>query len=527
MRSSSGSKPAVASERQRLSPIDRLLRLFTDVRSGESKTALLLTLNIFLILTAYYSIKPVREALILEGGGAELKSYLSAGQAILLLGAVPAYGALAGRMPRRRLINIVTSFFAACLGLFFLAGQLGAPLLVQGVVFFLWIGIFNLMVIAQFWSFANDIYTQAEGERLFPIVAFGASFGAVAGSFLSGRIIQLVGVYQPMILAAILLLLGLLISNYVDSRERRRTESDLPDSLTTGAMPAASQDVPIEEVRKALTGAIPLDDVVKTMTGELRVEDIRKAVELEKPAPPPTDARERLEARVREIDLAGDEDPFKMVLRCRYLLMIALLMLFVNWVNTTGEYILGSVVSDTAAQAVAAGRSGGLSQGEYIGAFYSSFFAVVNALALFLQLFVVSRVLKYLGVKLALTMLPLISLGAYSLLAFYPILSYVRWAKTTENATDYSLQNTVRNVLFLPCTREQKYKAKQAIDSFFVRAGDVLSALIVFVGTTYLAMRASHFAIFNIALVVLWLMLAVLIGREYRRLVASGRPPCR
>jgi AAA family ATP:ADP antiporter len=81
--------------------LDRILRLFSDVRAGEARTALLLTLNVFLLLTAYYVIKPVREALILAGGGAEVKSYSAAGQALLLLGAVPLYSALAGRWPRR------------------------------------------------------------------------------------------------------------------------------------------------------------------------------------------------------------------------------------------------------------------------------------------------------------------------------------------------------------------------------------------------------------------------------------------
>jgi AAA family ATP:ADP antiporter len=96
----------------------------------------------------------------------------------------------------------------------------------------------------------------------------------------------------------------------------------------------------------------------------------------------------------------------------------------------------------------------------------------------------------------------------------------VRWVKTAENATDYSLQNTVRQVLFLPTTREQKYKAKQAIDTFFVRAGDVLSAVLVFAGTTLFALSTRQFALVNIVLVCAWLVLAVLIGREYRRLVA-------
>ena len=155
--------------------LDRFLRLFTEVRAGEGLTAVPLALNVFLILAAYYVLKPVREALILTEGSAELKSYLSAGQVGLLALAVPAYGALAGRMNRRRLINIVTAFFVLCLVIFYGLARAEVPL---GIVFFLWIGIFNLMIVAQFWSFANDIYTSEEGERLFPIAAFGASSGA-------------------------------------------------------------------------------------------------------------------------------------------------------------------------------------------------------------------------------------------------------------------------------------------------------------------------------------------------------------
>ena len=130
-------------------------------------------LNIFLILTAYYILKPVREALILAGaGGAEVKSYAAAGQAALLVVAVPLYGLLAGRLSRRALINGVSLFFIACLWFFYGAAVGKLPI---GVVFFLWVGCFNLMVVAQFWSFANDVYTVEEGKRLFPLVAFGAS----------------------------------------------------------------------------------------------------------------------------------------------------------------------------------------------------------------------------------------------------------------------------------------------------------------------------------------------------------------
>jgi AAA family ATP:ADP antiporter len=121
--------------------------------------------------------------------------------------------------------------------------------------------------------------------------------------------------------------------------------------------------------------------------------------------------------------------------------------------------------------------------------------------------------------------LPVIALGGYALLVFFPVLSAVRWAKTAENATDYSLHNTVRNILFLPLTREQKYKAKQVTDAFFWRAGDVLSAAVVFVGTTWLSLGVAQFAMLNLVLVAAWLVIAARVGANYIELVRTGRPP--
>jgi AAA family ATP:ADP antiporter len=291
------------------------------------------------------------------------------------------------------------------------------------------------------------------------------------------------GVYQLMLIAGAILVLEVQITNYLDKKERQRTEAELPDADTTAMMPAATT-----QIRDDQTGTLQL-------TEEKKEEQPKKS------------------------------SAFGLVFRSRYLLLIACLMLFNNWVNTTGEYILGSVVEDSAEAAVAAGEAGGLSVEEYIGQFYSRFYGVVNILGVFLQLFVVSRIIKYFGVQIGILALPIIAFGAYNFLAFIPILAVVRWAKTAENATDYSLNATSYNMLFLPCTREQKYSAKQAIDSFFVRAGDVASALLVFAGTTYFALTTGGFAKFNIFLVIIWLILAVLIGREYKRLRASGQPP--
>ncbi len=439
-------------------PLERLLGVFTEVKAGEGASVLVLALNIYLILTAYYIIKPVREALILSGGGAELKSYASAGQAILLLlVAVPAYSWLASKLPRRRLINTVNCFFIANLVLFYALAQLQLNL---GLVFFLWVGIFNLMVPTQFWSFANDIYTVAQGKRLFVIVAFGASAGAISGSWITGQLIEPLGVYQLLLVSAALLGLALMLTNVVESRSR--------SAASTEARPAR------------------LD------------EPLAKG------------------------------NAFALVVKNRYLLLIALLLLMLNWVNTTGEYILGRMVIDFAgdeAARAAAGAGAGFDaesfREEYIGKFYARFFTGVNIAGVLIQLLLVSRILKYLGVRVAVTILPVIAMGGYLLLVFFPVVGFLRWAKTLENATDYSLQNTVRQALFLPTTRQQKYTAKQAIDTFFHRAGDVLSALLVLVGVNLLHFSTKSFALTNFFLAAVWMVLAIVLGREYIRLTAA------
>src|SRR5262245_20980220 len=144
------------------SAVERFLSVFATVHRGEGITALLLMLNVFLLLTAYYIIKPVREALILGSAGAEIKSYAGAGQALLFLVIVPLYSAYASRTNRVRLINGVIAFFISNLAIFYVLGRLPFQL---GVVFFLFVGLFILLLVARFWSFAYYLYTEEHGTR--------------------------------------------------------------------------------------------------------------------------------------------------------------------------------------------------------------------------------------------------------------------------------------------------------------------------------------------------------------------------
>jgi AAA family ATP:ADP antiporter len=208
-----------------------------------------------------------------------------------------------------------------------------------------------------------------------------------------------------------------------------------------------------------------------------------------------------------------------MILRDRYLLGIALLMMVLNFVNTNGEYILGKTVTAEAARQVAAGAHAGADPREwterFVGGFYGDYFWWVNLVTALVQMFLVSRILKWFGVRVALFVLPAIAFLGYGLLALAPVLSVVRIAKIVENSTDYSLQNTARHALFLPTSREAKYKAKAAIDSFFWRGGDLLSSGLVFAGSL-LALATRQIAAINLALVVAWIAIVAWIAAEHR-----------
>ena len=108
----------IPAQPSRKSMLDRALSVFADVRAGEGATAMLMVVNIFLLLICYSVIKTVREPLILLGGGAEMRSYAAAGQALLLMGFVPLYGWFASRVNRARLLVGGTLFFIVWIELF-------------------------------------------------------------------------------------------------------------------------------------------------------------------------------------------------------------------------------------------------------------------------------------------------------------------------------------------------------------------------------------------------------------------------
>ncbi|HMI93625.1 MAG TPA: hypothetical protein VK509_19765, partial [Polyangiales bacterium] len=197
------------------------------------------------------------------------------------------------------------------------------------------------------------------------------------------------------------------------------------------------------------------------------------------------------------------------LLRDKYLLLIAALIFLLNCVNTNGEYVLDRTLLASVGNSHADPTA-------FVGAFKAEYFSWVNIAGVLLQMFAVSRILHFIGVRGALFILPLVAFASYSVILALPVLGLIRVAKVAENSLDYSVQNTSRQALFLVGTRVEKYVGKTVVDTFVVRLGDVFSAGLVW-GASQLTLPVSAFAALNLGFIACWLWVVVALGREHKR----------
>jgi AAA family ATP:ADP antiporter len=442
-------------DRKPLTADNTILSMFSRIHRQEVRPVLWLTLNFFVLFSAYYLIKPVREGLILSlNGGAELKSSVGSLQAVFFILLTPLYRVFSDRFRGRSILIGIYLFMATNLLAFLWLGLIRFHYL--GVVFFFWVGVFNMLTISQTFSLCAEAFTREQGERVFPIIALGAAGGAAVGSLLLKSLVDRIGLYYPMAGAAFL--------------------------LTVSAV--------------LIFIAVP--------------KDLSKA-----PALPPQEAT----AGNRLIhQLSGG---LGLVFQKRYIALIAAVILVSNLINTNSEYMLGKLAAEHFRNALGPSQTES-SLGAAIGNFYATFALWVNVIVLLMQAFIVSRAIRWVGVSNALWLVPLLALFSYSAAAFFPLFAVIAVVKVAENATDYSLNNTAREILFLPLTTKEKYQAKLAADTVFRRLGDALSRPMVFLLIQVFTVGIGGFAGVNLALVSIWLILVYFIGKERKRIVDNG-----
>lgn len=322
-----------------------------------------------------------------------------------------------------------------------------------GFAFFVWGSLFGVMAVTQFWAFATDLLNVKSGQRLFGLIAVGVSGGAWTGARIASSLYDVAGPYGLMLASAAALTCAIALSTRARASVPPAAQSASPDA--EGA-PAAGG------VRRWLGG-------------------------------------------------------FMVIGRSRYLVGIAGLVVLLNWITSTGDFVLASWLVEIARQEAPQDPAG------FIGRFMADYNSAVALAGFLVQLLLVSRIIQVAGLTRALMVTPVAFVAGYLLVGVVPAFLLLQSVLIVQRSFDYSLLNTTRNALLLPASREVKYQAKTAIDTFFYRAGDLLSTASVVIGTMLFDDARLKFVWLIFVLSATMAVIAWLIGREYARRYGVSR----
>ncbi|HEY9030635.1 MAG TPA: ATP translocase [Kangiella sp.] len=430
----------------KFSRFELLLSRVVKIQAGEGKSIALHFITLFILMFSYYLLKVIRDPLILSESTAEIKSYSTSVQACLLLLIAPlfskVYFTYSQHNDHSRFIRVVMLFFSSNILIFAMLSYLDVSI---GVIFYIWLGVFSVVVIALYWAFCADCYSTEAGNRLFILIAVGGAIGAWVGSQCAGWSYELIGVSGIMILSSVLLMTAAILTGYCYQ-----------------SVPCQSKSIPSPEIA-------PLDKWYLAI--------------------------------------------FKL-LKKPYLSLIAAFIVLVNFINSMGEYILAKFVVEFASVLELAGDDKQL----YMTEFYAGYIAWITLFGLVLQIFVVARIFKWIGVGASILILPTLMMFNYTLVLYLPIFALIKWTLVVENSVNYSIQNTTRHALFLPINREDKYIGKNVIEGFFYRFGDLLYGGAVAIGVTFYGVDKIGFIMLNALLAFCCCLIAFKIRNYYRAL---------
>ncbi len=426
-------------------PDDRLAALLAravTLRPGEAPALVWSFAYFFALLCSYYILRPLREEMGIAGGVENLQ-WLFTGTFLAMLAAVPAFGALVARLPRRRFVPLVYHFFAVNLLLFYLLFELDIATLWVARAFYIWVSVFNLFVVSVFWSFMADIFRNEQARRLFGFIAAGGSAGALLGPALTA------GLAVPLGPVPLLLVSAAVLELAVFCVYRLLRAGPAGGGGDTSSGPAAEP---------VIGGGL----------------------------------------------LAG----ITLVLRSPYLLGVAAYILLFT---TTSTFLYFQQAHIVAAAFDDPGER-------------TRLFAVIDLtvalLTIGVQCLATGRLIARFGVGAMLAFLPLLTLAGFLLLAAAPTLAVLVAFQAGRRAANFALAKPAREVLFTVIGREQKYKAKNVLDTVVYRGGDALSGW-AFAGLTALGLGLPAIALVTVPVAGLWLVLGLGLGRAQDRRAAQ------
>ena len=435
--------------------IGGLLRRAVDVREDEVAAVGWSFVYFFLVLASYFVLRPIRDQMGVAGGVENL-AWLFTGTLLGMLILHPIFTWLVSRYPRRIFIAWIYRVFILMLVTFYLLFTVAdaTQSIWVGRIFFIWVSVFNLFVVSVFWSFMTDTYHPSQGKRLFGFIAAGGTIGAVTGSSITATLVGLLGPINLLLVSAVLLELAGRSALAFERHEGKlaRVGSEEPEFE---APPVGPLDMETEEKQEEVLGGGVLEGVAN-------------------------------------------------VARSPYLLGLAALIALFAIVSTFLYFHLIAIVGD-----VMAGDDEGQTQ------LFAVMEVVVQSLTLATQIFLTGRILKWLGLGLALAFLPLVSMVGFGILAAAPILIVVVVFQVLRRAGNFAIQRPAREVLYTVIPRTDKYKAKNFNDTSVYRAADQVGAW-SYTAMGWLGLGLSGLALTMLPVSVVWLLLALWLGRKHK-----------
>ena len=218
--------------------MNNLLGRFVDFKPNEFAALMMACLYFYLLLCAYYIIRPIRNEMVIQNGVDNIQWLLLAA-AIVMVFITPCFGWITSRFKTRQFLSYCTFFFAANLMVFFLLFNNG---LSNGAAsqsiwvtrgFYVWVNVFNMFIISLFWSFMNDTFSKEQSRRLFAFIGAGGTAGALTGPLITTLLVEQVGLGYLLLISAIILSLTVICIHQL-SRWSNTSRHDVAEREESG-----------------------------------------------------------------------------------------------------------------------------------------------------------------------------------------------------------------------------------------------------------------------------------------------------
>jgi ATP:ADP antiporter, AAA family len=441
--------------------VKKLFSNIVDVKPEEIRALWLAFVFNFLVLGGYYVIRPIRDEI--GAAGRENLPWMFTATLLTMLVANSLFSAIVARMSRRRFLPIAYRFMIANLIIFFLLMRTLPPAqnVWVGRVFFVWVSVFNLFVVSVFWSFMTDVFRTDQAKRLFGFIAVGGTLGAICGGQVTASLVRPIGTASLLFVSAAALEAAAWCVRFFPAEFKSQYRQSVGEAV---GFPETATSSPTARTSEA--------SAEKPVGGSL---------------------------------WAG----FTHVLQSPYLLGICGFILLHTITATLVYFQQADLTAHQFADRAA--RT----------AFFARLDQAVNILTIVVQVFLTGRLLKWLGVGLTLAVLPLINIIGFTTMGMLPIISLLAVFQTLRRAGDYAVARPSREVLFTVLRREDKYKAKNFIDTFVYRAGDQIGAwsypLLIWLGLGF-----TGISFVAAPLAAIWCALSLWLGRKQVAMARSS-----